>query len=81
MEQMVEHHRQQIRIGEPFYACVDHPYVEWYSDLNGRVILELERYQVHAEDSEVPPGSRRDIRDLIERRRIRSTFLADLHPA
>jgi len=32
--------------GEPIYDYSDYPYIEWYSDDNGRVVLELDKKQV-----------------------------------
>jgi hypothetical protein len=32
--------------GEEPRDYVDYPYIEWYSDANGRVVLELERSQL-----------------------------------
>lgn len=34
---------------------VDYPYIEWYGDVNGRVVLELDHDQVVVEDSIPPP--------------------------
>jgi hypothetical protein len=41
---------QHIDAGDLFYPYVDYPYVEWYSDANGRVVLELSPAQVEVID-------------------------------
>lgn len=39
-------YREHIEAGDLIYAYVDYPYIEWYSDRNGRVVLELDPSQV-----------------------------------
>ncbi|SRR5579883_359177 len=41
-----ERYRKHIEAGDSWYAYLDHPYIEWYSELNGRVVLELDSSQV-----------------------------------
>jgi hypothetical protein len=41
-----ERHRKHIEAGDPFYPYVQYPYIEWYSEANGRVVLELDPSQV-----------------------------------
>jgi len=41
-----------IAAGKLYYAYVDYPYLEWYSD-NGRVVLELDPDQIRI----IPPGT------------------------
>ena len=38
--------REHITKGDLHYAYVPYPYIEWYSDANGRVVLELEHSQL-----------------------------------
>ena len=40
--------------GDIYYAYADYPYIEWYSD-NGRVVLELDPFQIEIVKSDVPP--------------------------
>lgn len=42
----LEGYRERIEAQEPYYPYVDYPYVEWYSEQNGRVVLELDHSQV-----------------------------------
>ena len=39
-------YRKLIAAGDLFYPYVAYPYIEWYSDKNGRVVLELEPPQM-----------------------------------
>lgn len=41
--------------GDLYYPYVSYPYIEWYSDQNGRVVLELDASQVEVIDGEVVP--------------------------
>lgn len=43
-----------ITAGLPPYDYGRTPYVEWYSNENGRVVLELERRQVRVTDTPIP---------------------------
>ncbi len=47
---------QLIEAQEPYYPYVAYPYIEWYSETNGRVVLELENSQLEIvrEDSDSP---------------------------
>lgn len=78
-----EQYRDHIKAGDPFYAHVNYPYIEWHSDLNGRVVLELEPWQLQIDRPEEVHTFRRNLRELVESHRIRSTatadFLAGLH--
>lgn len=40
--------------GNPAYEYSDYPYIEWYSDENGRVVLELEPEQVEIIGTPIP---------------------------
>lgn len=74
---LAEDFRKRIAAGEPFYPYVPYPYFEWYSEANGRVVLELDDDQVRVVDGAVSPRrktaqERRDARrrregQLIER--------------
>ena len=39
-------YRQHIAAGDLYYPYVSYPYIEWYSERNGRVVLELDPSQV-----------------------------------
>jgi hypothetical protein len=54
-----------ITAGLPPKDYVDYPYIEWYSDENGRVVIELEPIQVEVVGTPIPalesdPVSRRE---------------------
>ena len=39
-------YRAHIEAGDLYYPYVNYPYIEWYSEANGRVVLELEPAQL-----------------------------------
>jgi hypothetical protein len=41
-----DRYREHITAKDLFYPYVNYPYIEWYSDANGRVVLELDPSQV-----------------------------------
>jgi hypothetical protein len=45
-KEFAEHYRAHIEAGDLYYPYVNYPYIEWYSETNGRVVLELEPSQV-----------------------------------
>jgi hypothetical protein len=45
-KQYAEQYRAHIEAGDLYYPYVDYPYIEWYSDANGRVVLELNPSQL-----------------------------------
>lgn len=45
-QQFAKRYREHIEAGDFFYCYTPYPYVEWYSETNGRVVLELEPFQV-----------------------------------
>lgn len=47
------HFRKRIEARDPFYPYVPYPYLEWYSEANGRVVLELDDSQVSVVDGGV----------------------------
>ena len=52
-QELAEHFRERIAKQESFYPYVPYPYIEWYSEANGRVVLELEPEQVEILPREV----------------------------
>ena len=44
--EFAEAYRKHIEAGDLFYPYVDYPYIEWFSESNGRVVLELDPSQV-----------------------------------
>jgi len=57
--ELAEYHCGQIAAGDLYYPYVPYPYVEWYSEANGRVVLELDPSQVeivHDEDASARIG-------------------------
>jgi hypothetical protein len=53
--EFVDRYRSHIEAGDLYYPYVSYPYIEWYSEANGRVVLELDPSQVEILDSEVVP--------------------------
>ena len=51
---------ERVTKQEPFYPYVPYPYIEWYSEANGRVVLELDPGQVEIVGSEVQPSEQPD---------------------
>jgi hypothetical protein len=51
--EFAEWYRDHIAAGDTYYAYVDYPYIEWYSE-NGRVVLELDASQIEIV-KDVPP--------------------------
>jgi hypothetical protein len=56
---------------------VRYPYFEWYSEANGRVVLELEPYQVDVIGKRVPPENAEPISRDAQARRM-ANFLSQL---
>src|SRR5205823_4801150 len=44
--ELTEEYQAHIDAHDLFYPYSDYPYIEWYSDTNGRVVLELDPSQV-----------------------------------
>lgn len=65
-------HREKIAAGELYYPYVEYPYIEWYSDENGRVVLELDPSQVEVDSAEVDTGTEKTARELVDDRKKRS---------
>lgn len=79
--QIAEQYRQHIEAGEPYYPYVAYPYIEWYSEANGRVVLELEPEQVEILDREVKPGEKNPrelLRDHKKRQEAFHGFMAGM---
>jgi len=47
-----ERYRGHIAASDQYFAYVEYPYIEWYSNENGRVVLELDPLQVEVLDQE-----------------------------
>jgi hypothetical protein len=75
-------YRQRIARGELYYAYVDYPYIEWYSE-NGRVVLELEpsQLEVIGSTSCVEKTPEEFVADRKKRATAFNTFLADMTQA
>lgn len=65
-----ERYRQHIEAGDPYYPYVAYPYIEWYSEANGRVVLELDNAHVIEVLSGEPPREKtpRERREAREKR-------------
>src|SRR5437879_1173011 len=51
-QQPSELYRRHIESDDRYFAYVDYPYIEWYSEENGRVVLELDPLQVEVLNEE-----------------------------
>jgi len=60
---LAEQYRRHIAAGDQYFAYVEYPYIEWYSD-SGRVVLELDPLQVEVLDQEGHPMRRDTPREL-----------------
>lgn len=49
--EFAERYLKHIDAGDLFYPYVAYPYIEWFSEANGRVVLELEPSQVEILDA------------------------------
>jgi hypothetical protein len=73
--------QSHIASGDLYYPYVDYPYLEWYSQRNGRVVLELNHEQLHVVEGETPareqtPEERLAARE--GREKALTTFLGDV---
>lgn len=57
-QELAERYHAHIEAGDPYYSYVPYPYIEWYSEANGRVVLELDPSQVEIIDGGAPPGEK-----------------------
>jgi len=64
-------YRAHIEAGDLFYPCVAYPYIEWFSDANGRIVLELDPSQVEVLDQEVAPPREKSPKVLLADERKR----------
>jgi hypothetical protein len=81
-KRVADNYRQHIANGGLFYPYATYPYLEWYSDANGRVVLELDPSQVAVHDvgdcprvEKTPSDLARDARN---RREAFGSFMADM---
>src|SRR2546426_2720455 len=44
--ELADDFRKRIEAKEPYYPYVEYPYLEWFSEKNGRVVLELDNPQL-----------------------------------
>ena len=49
-----ERYREHIEANDQYTPYVAYPYIEWYSEANGRVVLELDHSQVSVVDGGLP---------------------------
>jgi len=74
-QEWTDRYRQHIAAGELYYPYVSYPYIEWYSDRNGRVVLELDASQVEILDG-VGPRAKAP-RELVADKRRRAQALGE----
>jgi hypothetical protein len=53
-QDFAERYRAHIAAGDLYYPYVEYPYIEWYSEKNGRVVLELYPSQLEVVKVVVP---------------------------
>ena len=68
-----ERYRDHVAAGDIYYAYVDYPYIEWYSD-NGRVVLELDPPQMEIVKADVPPKEKTPAELLEDKKRRDEAF-------
>jgi hypothetical protein len=72
-QEFAERYRSHIEAGDLYYPYVSYPYLEWYSDDNGRVVLELDASQMEVLDTlEAILGRAKTPRELVEGERRRA---------
>jgi hypothetical protein len=75
-------YQEHIDAGDLFYPYVAYPYIEWYSEANGRVVLELDPSQVDVIDDGVAPIKAKTPAELADDRKQRaqafSTFMTKM---
>jgi hypothetical protein len=81
-KEYAERYRAHIEAGDLYHPYVDYPYIEWYSDANGRVVLELNPSQVEVVKVGVSSLQEKPPSELAsdQRKRIQamSSFLSDV---
>ena len=73
-QELAENFRQRVEAGDLYYPYVPYPYIEWYSEANGRVVLELEPSQVEILDGEAVPQPTRPAEDAAAGRKRAEAF-------
>ena len=67
LREFAEPYRKLVERKAPFYPYVDHPFIEWFSYSNGRVVLELESSQVEVIERKVRWFDWRRSKDVVRR--------------
>jgi|GEM_PF-1604696 len=71
-QEFAERYRKHIEAGDLYYAYSSYPYIEFYSEKNGRVVLELDPSQVEVLDIQgVTPRREKSPRELLQDQRKR----------
>jgi hypothetical protein len=75
-----DNHREHIAAGDLYYPYTAYPYIEWYSEANGRVVLELEPSQLEILDGVAAPEKRPQelVADKKRREQAMVAFLAKM---
>jgi hypothetical protein len=73
-QELADSFRERIERNELFYPYVDYPYIEWYSEANGRVVLELDPKQVEILDGGAQPREK-TTKELVDDQSRRQTAL------
>ena len=68
-----EMYRKHIAEGDLYYPYVEYPYIEWYSE-NGRVVLELDAFQLEVVRIVVPLKEKTPEELLADRKKREAAF-------
>src|SRR5207249_763016 len=72
----------RIASAEPYYPYVAYPYIEWYSEQNGRVVLELDPSQLKVVGEDRQPPREKTPKELArddqKRGKAMDTFMANM---
>jgi hypothetical protein len=80
-QELADSFRARIEKNELFYPYVDYPYIEWYSEANGRVVLELDPTQVEILDGAAQPREKTAeefVADQSRRQKAMTDFLGNM---
>jgi len=77
-QEFAERYRKHIEAGDLYYAYVSYPYIEFYSEKNGRVVLELDPSQVEVVDIQgVTPRMEKGPKELLQDQRKREEAMVN----
>ena len=74
--EFAERNADRIASSEPYYPYVDYPYIEWYSERNGRVVLELDSSQLEVVGDDRQPPREKSPGELAQDEQRRAKAMA-----